>query len=229
MEQPARRRHRHHGRRLTAAARLAEDRDAIRIAAEALDVVLHPLQRRDQVLHADVRRACPLLAAQAGEMQEAEDVEPVIDGDDDDVFLLREIRAVVEQVVAGAGREAAAVHPHHDGPRAVVERRREHVDGEAVLALRRLAIQRRDDGRRLFAVGIHRRGPRDLEVILDARPRGRFLRRHEAVRAARRRAVRHAPELLHAVLEQAAHAAVLRLRRAADRREAPVLRRRRSA
>ena len=109
-------------------------------------------KRRDQVLHADVRRACPLLAAEAGQVQVAEDVEPVIDGDDDDVLLLREIRAVVEQVVAGAGREAAAVHPHHDGARSVVEARREDVDGEAVLALRRLAIQRRDDGRRLFAV-----------------------------------------------------------------------------
>jgi hypothetical protein len=40
----------------------------------------------------------------------------------------------------------------------------------------------------------------------------------------KRCAVRHAPELLHAVLEQAAHAAVLRLRSTADRCEAPVLR-----
>ena len=56
---PLRRRHRHHGRGLTAAAGLAEDRDAIRVAAEVLDVVLHPLQRRDQILHADVRRLLP--------------------------------------------------------------------------------------------------------------------------------------------------------------------------
>ena len=114
MEQPARRRHRHHRRGLTAAAGLAEDRHAIRIAAEALDVVAHPLERRDQVLHADVGCARPFLAAQAGKMQEAKEVEAVIDGDDDDILFLREIRAVVEQVVTGAGREAAAVHPHHD-------------------------------------------------------------------------------------------------------------------
>ena len=157
-------------------------------------------------------------------MQEAEEIEPVIDGDDDDVFFLREIRAVVQQVIAGAGREAAAVHPHHDGPRAVVERRRKHVDGEAVLALRRLAIQRRDDRRRLFAVRVHGRGPGDLEVIFDAGPRGRLLRRHETIRTARRRAVRHAPELLHAVFDQTADAAVLGFRRAADRREPAILR-----
>jgi len=116
------------------------------------------------------------------------------------------------------------VHPDHDGPRPVVEPRRENVDGEAVLALRRLAIQRRDDGRRLFAVGIHRSRPRDLEVVFDARPRGWLLRRHEAVRSARRRAVGYAPELLHAVFDEAAHAAVLRFRGAADGGEPPVLR-----
>src|SRR5262245_57234570 len=44
MEQAARGRHRHDRRRLTAAARLTEDRDAIGIATEIRDVVLDPLQ-----------------------------------------------------------------------------------------------------------------------------------------------------------------------------------------
>src|SRR5262249_45191253 len=158
-----------------------------------------PLQRGDEILHADVRRAGPLLAAEASEMQVAEDVEAVIHGDDDDVLLLREVRAVVQQVVAGAGRETAPVHPDHDRARLVVDARSENVHGEAVFALRRLAVQRRDDRRRLFAVRIHGRGPRDLEVFLDTRPRGRLLRRHEAIRTGRRGAIWHAPELLDAV------------------------------
>lgn len=50
MEESARGRHRHQRRRLTAAAGLAEDRDAVGIAAEALDVVAHPRERRDEIL-----------------------------------------------------------------------------------------------------------------------------------------------------------------------------------
>ena len=96
-----------------------------------------------------LRRALPLRAADVGEVQVAEDVQAMIHRYDDHVFLLREVRAVVEQVVAGARREAAAVHPDHDGPPLVVEARREHVDGEAVFALRREAIERGHDRRRL--------------------------------------------------------------------------------
>src|ERR1700752_2381124 len=85
--------------------RLSEDRAPTGIAAEALDVVVHPLQRGDEVLHADVRRAGPLRTADSGQVQIAENIESVIDGDDDDVLFLGEVRAVVEQVVAGARRE----------------------------------------------------------------------------------------------------------------------------
>ncbi len=216
--------HRHDRGRFAATARLAEDRDSIGIAAEVLDVVTDPPERRDEVLNADVRRLRPLLAAEVGEVQKAEDVQTMIDRDDDHVFLLREVRAVVEQVVARTGREPAAVHPDHDGARGIVEAGREHVHGQAVFALRGVAVERRHDGRRLLGIGRNGRSEGNLEVILDARPRRGLLRRHEAIGAAGRRAVRDAPELMDALLEQTAHTAGLSLGNAADRREAPILR-----
>jgi hypothetical protein len=78
MEQTLRGRHRHYRRGFAAAARLAEDRHAARVAAKGLDVVAHPCERRDEVLDAGIRRSGPLLAAQVREMQEAEEIEPVV-------------------------------------------------------------------------------------------------------------------------------------------------------
>mgnify|MGYP006196622257 CR=1 FL=1 len=113
--------------------------------------VEHRLQRfaRRRVARAE---AC---AADVGEVQEAENVQAVVHGDDDHVFLLREVRAVVKQVVAGACGKPAPVHPHHDRPRLVVERRREDVDRQAVFALRRQPVYRgHDRGRLLPAVAV---------------------------------------------------------------------------
>ena len=94
------------------------------IAAEGRDVVPHPRQREDDVLHADVAGIGPLLAtAEIREVEEAEQVEAVRNRDDDDVLLAREVGAVVEQPVAGAAGEAAAVQPHHHGSIAAAERR----------------------------------------------------------------------------------------------------------
>src|SRR4029079_3038310 len=107
------------------------------------------LERRREILDADVRGTRPFLTADVGQVQVAENVQPVIDRHDDDVLFSREVRAVVQKIVAGAGREAAAVHPYHDGPALLVERRREYVDREAILALRGEAIERGDDRRRL--------------------------------------------------------------------------------
>src|SRR5690554_7647509 len=100
-------------------------------------------------------------------MQEAENVQAVIDRDDDDILLLREIGAVVQQVIARADAEAAAVQPYHDRPRFAVETRREDIEREAVLALRGMSVQRGHDRRRLLGARLDRRGERDLEVILD--------------------------------------------------------------
>ena len=77
------------------AGRLAEDRDVVGIAAERRDAVAHPLERRDLVEDAGVARTGELVAEQVGEVQEPERPEPVVDRDDDDVAVLRELRAVV--------------------------------------------------------------------------------------------------------------------------------------
>ena len=76
-------------------------------------------------------------AEQVGEVQEAERTEAVVDRDDDDVAVHREVRAVVPRRVARAPDERAAVDPHHHRPARVVARRGPHVEVEAVLAVRR--------------------------------------------------------------------------------------------
>ncbi|MEZ5766059.1 MAG: hypothetical protein R3D69_18700 [Xanthobacteraceae bacterium] len=93
VEQALGRRHRHDGRNLAAAARLAEDRDVAGVAAEFGDVVAHPGQRRNQIEHAGVRGFREFWQ-QLPEIQKAEQVQPVIDGDDHHVAATRQPCAV---------------------------------------------------------------------------------------------------------------------------------------
>src|SRR5206468_6228977 len=72
MEQALGSRHPEQRADFSRAARLTEDRDVRRIAAEARNVVAYPLEARDDVLHPDVRRLSVLLAAKLGQIQEAE-------------------------------------------------------------------------------------------------------------------------------------------------------------
>jgi hypothetical protein len=61
----------------------------------------------------------------------------MVDRDHDDVAFLDQPRAVVDVARAGAGREAAAVKPHHHRPlAAVAERGSPHVQEEQVFARR---------------------------------------------------------------------------------------------
>ena len=83
------------------------------IAAERLDVVAHPLERRDLVEQAGVRGRAR--SADAPRSQEAERAEPVVDRDDDHVAAPRERCAVVDRLRAGADHEGAAVDPDHHG------------------------------------------------------------------------------------------------------------------
>ena len=71
--------HRHQRRDFSAAARLPEDRDEIRIAAEAVDVVAHPLERRDDVEHAGAAGQREVGSHRLAEIGVAEHVQPVID------------------------------------------------------------------------------------------------------------------------------------------------------
>jgi hypothetical protein len=76
------------------------------VAAERVDVVSYPAQRRLLILEAEC--AC---AVQSGKAEAAEDAEPVVDGDRDDVTVGGEPVGVEE--MAGPDR-AVAVDPHHD-------------------------------------------------------------------------------------------------------------------
>ncbi len=64
------------------------------IAAEALDVVPHPLQRGDHVERAGIARLGKFFAADVGQVQVAEDVEALVDGHDHDVVLRGQIGPV---------------------------------------------------------------------------------------------------------------------------------------
>ena len=72
VEQPRAVGHRHQRRHLSTAAGLPEDGHEIRIAAEALDVRLHPLERRDDVEHAGGAGSGKVGAADVAEIGVAE-------------------------------------------------------------------------------------------------------------------------------------------------------------
>src|SRR3546814_13921351 len=98
--------HRHQGRDLRAAARLAEDGDITGIAAEGRDVALDPSQRGDQVElpHlATVGKA--RLTPREIEIAEREDA--VVDGEQDAVAPRREPCAVADRVGASACQTGA--------------------------------------------------------------------------------------------------------------------------
>ncbi len=89
MEQAAGRRHRQQRRDLRASTGLAENRDIVGIATEFGDVARDPSQGLHEVQHprvAGIREA--LLRTRSGKMQIAEQVEPVIERDDDDIALV---------------------------------------------------------------------------------------------------------------------------------------------
>ena len=114
VEQPLGGRHVHHADDFAAATGLAEDHHVRGIAAEGFDVLLHPLQRRHQIGRARVA-GVRILRTVGGEIQRAEDVQPVIHADHDDVAELAERAPVVRvRLHRRAVGEAAAVHPHHD-------------------------------------------------------------------------------------------------------------------
>src|SRR5437899_2419297 len=81
-------------------------------------------------------------SGRGAEVQVSDDVQAMIDADDHDIARAGEIRAVVSERRSGSIRVAAAVNPHHHGtPASVVDAGREHVQHQAVFALRRAAAQ----------------------------------------------------------------------------------------
>ncbi len=85
VEQDVRGGHGEQCRHGDAAGGLAEDRDVARVAAEALDVVVDPLQRGDLVQLADVGGRTPGIAAVPAEIEVPERSDAVVDRHHDDV------------------------------------------------------------------------------------------------------------------------------------------------
>ncbi len=142
------------------------------------------MQRRQHVERAHIAGLGELGPAQLGEMQMTENVEAMVDGDDHDVVMGREDGPVEPRRVGRAIRDGAAMVPDHDGAlAAVADATREHVERQAILALRHGIACARKAGELgpLLAIGRRlRRMPGPCLGAAHARPRLRFARRHEA-------------------------------------------------
>ena len=124
--------------RQMATRRMSEHYGAPGIATEPPDIVAHPFERRDQVEHAGIAGMGIALAAKMGEVQMAEDVEAVVDGDHDDIAAPRQVGAVGDRAVRRAEVKRAAMQPHHDRPLgAVPQAATPDVQGQAILRFRR--------------------------------------------------------------------------------------------
>ena len=223
VEEPARERREEQTHDVRAAGRLAEDRDAIRVAAEELDVLLHPLQAGDEIEGAEVAaldfagRPSP---EHCGMREPAEGPEAVVQADDDQAVLRGEQRAVVERTGEADG-VAPAVDPDHDrkallaaGHVAVVEARSPDVEVQTVLRAgdraARCVRHAAERARELHA----RRSPG--ERVERVRPRRRPARRSPAQVARRRQRVRNPEPRVGAVLLGEAHDRTSVVRRSDD-------------
>ena len=118
-EQSLRRRHAEQARDLAATTRLTEDRHVRRIAAEARDVVAHPLERGDDVEHADVAGIGELLV-EVRHVEEPEHAEPMVHAHHHDVVVARQVGEVVERPRRRPDGHAAAVQPHEHRTRRTI-------------------------------------------------------------------------------------------------------------
>ena len=201
VKQAAGRRHRHERADLPTTAGLPEDRDVAGVATERGDVVAHEFQCRDDIEHANVGGGRPL-AAVLGQVQEAEQVQAVVDRDRHHVVLPREFPALVDPVAARTAAKAAAVQPHHDRPASRGRIRRPDVHDQAVFA-KRLARVGRQHLRRLTAKDLRRAFAPPCRLAHTG-PRLALLRREESTGAGGRGRVRHSLEDVYAVVDVAA-------------------------
>ena len=113
---------------------LSEDGHLVGVAAELLDVLLHPLEHHDLVLDAKVAGG---EAVPGGE--EAEGPQAVVEGDEDDV-VLQQVVGAEEVGGSSAHDESPAVDVDHDGALLLVQLRGVDVEEEAVLVSGGLAL-----------------------------------------------------------------------------------------
>lgn len=89
-------------------------------------------------------------------MQEPENIEPVIDADDSDIAVPRQIAAIGDRAVCRTISKRAAMQPHHYGPLgAVPQAGRPEIQGQAILGFGRRvcgAEKRFENGAALRAV-----------------------------------------------------------------------------
>ena len=205
---------------LGAAARLAVNHDAVRIAAEIGDVVPNPAKRRHQVGHPDVHRIGIRRPADRGHVEESEDVETVIDRHGHDVVMPGHLRPVLRgEFVGRAEGEAAAMNVEHHRAFAG-QAGRPDVHLEHVLALPAVGplLKERLLARPVMQV-LRTIGSIGQGGVLALPRRGRFGRK-PPVLAPGVRAIRDAFERQDAILDIAAHLSVLRVRNGRPRRAA---------
>ena len=190
---------------------LAERGHTAGIAAEARDVVAHPLEGGDRVVQTEVR----VVAAERSRIEEAEGADAIVGADDDDILLSRETRTVVDRLRGRAEHERAAVEPHHDGLRFAARvanfGRRPHVEREAVL------VDVRDRRARHVVDDVEhlRTGRAEAGRCKRPRPRRHRTRRLEATRRRIRNPAKHTDDAIVDIDRCALDRACARLR---DRR-----------
>ncbi len=187
------------------ARRLAVDGDVLGIASESGDVLVHPLEGRDLVENADVRRRASI-GGQPAQIEETESSEPVVEGDQHDSRAC-EPGPVVEKRGAGAEHVGTSVQIDHHRPASALGRRAPDVEIEAVF--RDPAANHPEQLADRSRFGAHlRRHPGEVLRKPCSRPRLRWLGWREAELPNRGPGVGNTPKDADPLLDAAAHPAL---------------------
>jgi len=116
VEEASRARHRQQRRNRHPTGGLSKDRYPVRVAPEGFDVVSHPFERRDLIALADIRRGTFEPVRVIGEMQIAENPEPIIYGHEHDLSAAGKRCPFIERLTPGPTGKTAAMNPDHDWP-----------------------------------------------------------------------------------------------------------------
>src|SRR5262249_12891400 len=112
--------HAHQAGILGAAPGFAKDQDSSRISAELRDVVVHPLERENQVELTYVSGIPEVGAAELRQVEISENIQTVVHTDHHHIAALAETNPVRAGRISGAGRVTAAMEPDHDWTLATV-------------------------------------------------------------------------------------------------------------
>src|SRR5580658_5225539 len=136
MKQAFGRWHGHQCGNFSAASRLAENSDTVRIASKVNDVSPDPLENDDDVEHPDIGGHCKLVSTNGRKIEIAVHIQTMIVSYDQNIVIARETFAFVgEKIVVAAARESSSMHVDHN--RALVRTvnlRCPDVDAQAVFA-----------------------------------------------------------------------------------------------